>query len=146
MKIKIDIKKKYAFLIASAIIVLAIVLGVVAYGTSNPSVFGHSANEIEGVCRSDGTGCPAGIGGGGGEYIPGWPNTIRCDIPTGANRWGVLRINYKQEGLTDYIEYTSAGYQARFNPNTKLLEQIGTGSNPSSNCVVGANVADLAVL
>src|SRR3989338_10224018 len=47
MKIKIDIKKKYAFIIAGAIIVLAIVLGAVAYGTNNPSVFGHSAGEVE---------------------------------------------------------------------------------------------------
>jgi len=30
-----------------------------AYGTSNPAVFGHSAGEIDGVCRTDGTGCPS---------------------------------------------------------------------------------------
>ena len=30
-----------------------------AYGTSTPVVFGHSAGEIDGVCRTDGTGCPS---------------------------------------------------------------------------------------
>ena len=45
---------------------LLLVVGVVAYGTSTPSTFGHSAGELEGVCKTDGTGCPAGMGGSGG--------------------------------------------------------------------------------
>ncbi len=54
MGLKIEIKKEYIYILA-----LIVLVGIViSYGTNNPSGFGHSASEIEGVCRSDGTGCP----------------------------------------------------------------------------------------
>jgi len=49
MKIEVNLERKYFFAILSVVIIFAAVIGVYAYGTSNPSVFGHSAGEIEGV-------------------------------------------------------------------------------------------------
>jgi len=48
MKLELNIEKKYFLAILSAVVILAAVFGVYAYGTSNPAVFGHSAGEIEG--------------------------------------------------------------------------------------------------
>jgi len=48
MKIEVNLEKKYFFAVLSAVIIFAALIGVYAYGTSNPSVFGHSAAEIEG--------------------------------------------------------------------------------------------------
>lgn len=47
MKIEVNIEKRHAFGIIGAIFVLAIVIGVGAYGTSTPPAFGHSAEELE---------------------------------------------------------------------------------------------------
>ncbi len=44
MKIEVDIKKRYAFAIVGAILVLA---GVIAFGGSNPGFVGHSSGEVE---------------------------------------------------------------------------------------------------
>ena len=66
----------------SAIMILVLVGAgifiVNAYGGSSPAVVGHSAGEIEGVCRSDGTGCPGFIPSGAvmafdlASCPPGW--------------------------------------------------------------------------
>ena len=67
MKIEVNVRKRYFFLILGAILILGAVIGAYAFSANgvggNPAVFGHSAGEIEGVCRTDGTGCPAGLGG-----------------------------------------------------------------------------------
>jgi len=46
MKIEVNLQKKYFFAILSAAVILAAVFGVYAYGTSNPAVFGHTAEEL----------------------------------------------------------------------------------------------------
>ena len=59
MKIEVNVEKKYAFLILGALLIIgAVVIGVAYNSGGPPSVVGHSADEIEGVCKSDGTGCP----------------------------------------------------------------------------------------
>ncbi len=63
----INIEKRYVMIILGFILVLAGAL-VYAYGTSSPSTFGHSAGEIEGVCLTNGTGCPAQTHVSGGLY------------------------------------------------------------------------------
>ncbi len=65
MKLEVNVTKKRFFVILGAFLMLMGLLIVYAYNSNpaNPAVFGHSANEIEGVCRSDGTGCPIGAGG-----------------------------------------------------------------------------------
>src|SRR3989344_5766094 len=48
MKIAINISKKYFFLILAGILILAGVIAVYAYNSGrSPSVFGHSAEELE---------------------------------------------------------------------------------------------------
>jgi len=51
MKIEVNIKKSYAFVIIGLLIALIGGIFVIAYSpgstTANPAVFGHSANEIE---------------------------------------------------------------------------------------------------
>ena len=64
--INIKIHKKDLWLISAIVVFLVGVGYVVAYHSgASPSVMGHSAEELEGVCKSDGTGCPAGVGSGG---------------------------------------------------------------------------------
>jgi len=46
MKIQVNIEKKYAFVIIAVFLVLAVSIGVIAYGTNNPETFGHSSTEI----------------------------------------------------------------------------------------------------
>ena len=57
-------------LIAFGIIVI-FGIGVYAYNSSynNPAVFGHSADEIEGVCLSNGTNCPSSMFNGTPIFI-----------------------------------------------------------------------------
>ena len=47
MKLEVNIKKKYFFTILASVLILVAIIGTVAYGTNNPSVFGHSAGEVE---------------------------------------------------------------------------------------------------
>lgn len=46
MKIEVNIEKKHAFMILGAILIIGGIFAVNAYGTSNPSQFGHSASEV----------------------------------------------------------------------------------------------------
>ena len=46
---QINIQKRHLVIIFSAIVLLGVIGYGIAYGTSNPSVFGHSAGEVEGV-------------------------------------------------------------------------------------------------
>ena len=75
MKIELNLEKKYFLAILSAIIILAVVFGVYAFGTYTPNVFGHSAGEIV-LPDLDGDGTPETLtdaitegllGGGGGS-------------------------------------------------------------------------------
>lgn len=61
MKVEVNVNKGVLIALIGSVLLLAGIFAVYAYNSNpaNPSVFGHSANEIEGVCRSDGTGCPA---------------------------------------------------------------------------------------
>ena len=63
MKIEVNIEKKYAIFIIVGVLILAGVIVAYAYGTSNPSVFGHSFEELQGVQHDiDSTQCPMGKG------------------------------------------------------------------------------------
>lgn len=64
IKLEINLTNKwfYTFISLGAILLLAI--GVFAYNSGkSASVFGHSAGELEGVCKTNGDGCPD-LGGG----------------------------------------------------------------------------------
>ncbi len=49
MKIKINLNKKQAIPIIAILILLAGAIAVIAYGTSSPSVFGHTGDEIANI-------------------------------------------------------------------------------------------------
>lgn len=62
VSLKIDVGKRDFIWIGLLVVLLGV--GVVfAYGGSQPSVMGHSAGELDGVCLSDGTNCPILMGG-----------------------------------------------------------------------------------
>ncbi len=46
MKIEVNLTKRYFLILLGIVLVLGILLFVQAYGTNNPSVFGHSVGEI----------------------------------------------------------------------------------------------------
>ncbi len=49
MQIELDVSKKYFFTILAGILILAGIFAVYAFGTSSPSVFGHTASEVENI-------------------------------------------------------------------------------------------------
>ncbi|MGD9276077.1 MAG: hypothetical protein PVJ67_02805 [Candidatus Pacearchaeota archaeon] len=51
-KITINFSNKVYITIVSLILVIILIFGVYAYGTSDPAVFGHSSGEIEGAIPS----------------------------------------------------------------------------------------------
>ena|SRR3989338_6623263 len=53
MKIEVNVSKKVAFSVIGAVLVLAGAIVAIAYGTSNPANFGHSAGEVEGASFGD---------------------------------------------------------------------------------------------
>src|SRR3989344_7768380 len=52
MKIEVTLEKKYALMIAASILIIGAIIGVIAYGTSSPSSFGHSFGELDGVQKA----------------------------------------------------------------------------------------------
>jgi len=64
INIQLSNRAIYTFIAMGIMLVLGI--GVYAYNAAGvggvPATFGHSADELEGVCRTDGTGCPASVG------------------------------------------------------------------------------------
>lgn len=47
MKLEVNISKRYLFIIIAVIVIAAAIVGVIAYGTNNPPVFGHSGGEVD---------------------------------------------------------------------------------------------------
>lgn len=51
MKIVINIEKRHFFIILAFVLMVGGIITVRAYGTDNPSNFGHTMNETEGLDR-----------------------------------------------------------------------------------------------
>lgn len=120
MKIEVNVSKAYFFSILGAMLIIAGVIGVIAYGTSEPSKFGHSFGEIEGVQKEINGACPAGkairvirndgsvlcqsVSGGTGADSP--ITYTRTDYFTPSNDWEVVGTNieskYSPAGSGDY--------------------------------------------
>src|SRR3989344_1803589 len=62
VSLKVNFQKKDLWLLSAIIIFIVGVGYVIAWGSGNPQLQGHDASELTGVCKTDGTGCPAGIG------------------------------------------------------------------------------------
>jgi hypothetical protein len=90
IKIKLNVSNKLLYSILAIILVIGISAVVYAYNPSgtggNPAIFGHSADEINGVCMSDGTFCSATsnnderftIKAGTGKLCYDYPTTTGC--------------------------------------------------------------------
>ena len=63
--VTINIQKKDLFLLTAIFVFLVGTGFILAYDhpSNDPTVVGHSASELDGVCLSDGTGCPVEMGG-----------------------------------------------------------------------------------
>ncbi len=97
--VTINIQKKHMIMIISVLVFLTGFLIVFAYGTSNPSVTGHSVGEIDwsqrinenvGVKSDPNTGWPAGYGGG----IKTWDLLAEGSICLGGRCISSLSISY----------------------------------------------------
>jgi len=62
IKIKLNVSNKLLYSIIAILLIIGITAVVYAFNTNTPATFGHSAGELDGVCKSDGTGCSA-VGG-----------------------------------------------------------------------------------
>ena len=105
--IQIHLSDKFFYTLVAIGILIVVAIGVYAYGTSDPSTFGHSAAELEeadptvlasvkdGVAWSELSGIPAGFADGvdnegagtGTETDPtvmSWAKTNNPDIPLGS--------------------------------------------------------------
>lgn len=59
IKFEVNFTNKWLYTFIALGVVLLLAIGVFAYNSGKPaSVFGHSAGELEGVCLTNGTGCP----------------------------------------------------------------------------------------
>lgn len=56
-KIQINMSNKLFYILIVVGVMSLLGVGVYAFGTSSPSVMGHSGMEIEGVCLTNGTNC-----------------------------------------------------------------------------------------
>jgi hypothetical protein len=86
MKLRFDISKKYSLMLVGLLVLIGVVSLGVAYGTTTPAVFGHSAGEIEG--GSGGGGVPSGtIALFDGACPSGWTHFAELDdrFPLGSS-------------------------------------------------------------
>lgn len=127
MKIEVTLEKKYFFVALGVAFVLFGIILVMAYNPSNspvanPSVFGHSANEIEGLTsqslscvtvENSGTGsviaaCTSGFATGGGCLSGGGAGTVyHTDRPSGDNSWECKLAG--SGAVTAYVKCCSVG-------------------------------------
>jgi hypothetical protein len=128
-----NISNKFAYTIITLCIVILLAIGVYAYGTSSPSVFGHSIGELAPptsctanqiltwtgsawTCTTPSSASSTGIdwirivGGGGSEWIPTEGRWVYID--TGDT-------SYKHLRFETYIDASGIGvYQMRVRTNT----------------------------
>lgn len=92
---------------------------VVAYGGSNPSVQGHSAGELDGVCLSDGTNCLS--SGGSFSYA------VAGSVSSPASWANILDIGQNRDCFA-YIQEMSSSY---------LYIKVGCKYIPSTGYIQG---------
>ena len=88
--VTINIEKKHLFIVFGAILLLAVIILVNAYGGNNPSVVGHTIDEIEGLSAS------------GGCDWEGWK--CHCNADTGGSTEGytILGVYCMTGSITDF--------------------------------------------
>lgn len=131
-KIKFEVSGKQFYTLLAVVALIIVATGVYAYnsGYGDPSIFGHSADELSGVCLSDGTNCPAGVGGslwveGPGAYITYdsegvraagyWPKLYTGELQSqvllygnDSNNLPGIEIKSTQDNIGGHIDFTDA--------------------------------------
>ncbi len=126
MKINININKMHAMIAFGIMFILA--GGIVyAYGGNQPSVMGHSAGEINGVCKSDGTGCENIFNGGHLFYFGNFGVVFK----DGAN--ATANVTY----ITGSVCYITAFGQTKIEDGIVKTRAWTTGCSGSGNCDSG---------
>lgn len=69
--VTINIGRNAMIFFGVILLVFAVAGLTIAFGGTQPNVMGHSAGELDGVCKTDGSGCPPGLGGGQ-TWSSGW--------------------------------------------------------------------------
>jgi hypothetical protein len=123
---QINIEKRYVLIILGIMFLLAGGL-VYAIGGSNPTVMGHSAGEIEGVCKSDGTGCE-GVFQGGALFYFGNAGIIFKDGATAS-----ANVQY----TTGSVCYIVAYGQTKIEDGIVKTRAWTTGCSGHGNCDSG---------
>ncbi len=116
MKFEVNVNKKSFLFLSFLLAFLLVGIFAYAYNSSppNPAVFGHSASEIEGVCRTDGTGCPASASGSNivGTLVFDVPGKYNVTVPDGVKSVQVQAVGAGGSGGPSYYYAgvsTSAG-------------------------------------
>lgn len=117
--INLKIEKKDLWLLTAIMVFLVGVAYVIAYGGNQPAVMGHTPDEILGVCKSDGTGCPASIVNNFGSPTnkDSANNTLVKDTIYNATSDGFVLAMVLSTGSEDILY----GYTDPNNPPTTLV-------------------------
>jgi hypothetical protein len=120
-----NISNKFAYTIIALCIVILLAIGVYAYGTNNPSVFGHSIGEL-----APPTSCAA-------NQVLTWTGSAwSCTTPSSASSMGIDWIKTARGGGPDWIP-TSGRWVYIDTGNTDLkhlrfdayMDASGTGTS-----------------
>ncbi len=128
MKIEFDLSKKFLF----GLLVVLFVGTAIAYGTSNPSVFGHSVGEIgwdspiEGQLKINGF-----------ETLQGWRNTLSLMSPGNAMiLFSASNLGFGSEGNNFYWkDFTGNAYPMYLTRAGKLVIQSGLTVGGKNVCL-----------
>jgi hypothetical protein len=84
MKIVVNIEKKYAFAILGALVIIAGLVAIYAFGGSDPATMGHSVGEINWNEAVSGTITAANLSASNGVWSSGWISALG-NINTGGS-------------------------------------------------------------
>lgn len=135
VKMIFEVKKKDLFLLISIVVLLVGTGLIIAYnpgGVGNPAVIGHSANELEGVCLSDGTNCNL-FGNRTNLYVDG--STLVKNTPYNAVTDGIVTAFVLSTG-SESVLY---GY-ADLGPDPTTIVSIGKTSSSGPNGYTGISM------
>jgi hypothetical protein len=130
MKIELNISKKYFFIILASVLLLGGLFITYAYGTNDPPVFGHSANEIDGFPN-----CNAGQALT--HSSSGW-SCVSSSTSGGFTNVAIFDFNNARDSNGN--TYTSANGQYTWNVPagvTKVKVEVWGGGGGNPYCTTG---------